>query len=448
MTFMNRGAALLVVGLLAASCSDDAEPQAGPADDATTTTTEAPAYGRGWSAVHADSANSDYSPVVGPDDVTLAWQRDLEGSVMVGPLEWTINLGATISEDGGRAYVTSTAEGCHLQAVDTRTGDTFWCSTEVDRMAVASSPLLDRDGNLFIADGEAMHALDPDGAVLWETPIVGVPLSAQLTPEGRVLFITHIGHAYVLDRETGEAMLPPVELTPGATWDGTTALAACARGTEACPSANTPAVDPRTGRVFFTYWADGAAQAGVRAMQYSEDPEPALTPLWTNDNLPGGSGSSPDLSADGTRLYVNDNVDSLHALDAATGETIWSFVTGHAAGGSPSTSPTGLIVPAGGVLMAIQDDGDQARLVWRRDDLANRGIAVQTGGDRLYAVVGKGPGDRRNDLVVLEATSGEELDREELPGAPGFSVGTTIGPDGSVYVPTIVGGLYGFVAAP
>jgi outer membrane protein assembly factor BamB len=442
MTSINRLAVALALTLLAASCTNGG-PAAPPADakDAVAPS----AYGPGWSTVHADGANSDYSSVAGPDDVTLAWDRDLEGSVQIGPLEWTINLGATIGDDG-RAYVTSTVEGCHLQAFDTTTGETLWCSTEVDRYAVASSPLLDRDGRLFVADGEAMRALDTDGVVIWETPIDGVPLSAQLTPEGRVLFITHIGRVYVLDRETGEALLPPVELTPGATWDGTTALAACARGTAECPSANTPAIDAATGRFYFTYWADGADQAGMRAMRYTEDPAPAVTPVWTNDNLPGGSGSSPDLSADGSRLYVNDNVDSLHALDADTGEEIWSFRTGHAAGGSPSTSPSGQIVPAGGVVMAIQDEGDQARLAWRRDDLSNRGIAVQTAGDRLYAVVGTGAGDRRNDLVVLDATTGEELDREELPGTSVFTVGTTIGPDGTVYVPSIVGGLYAFVA--
>src|SRR5688572_8541122 len=122
MTSMNRPVALLVtLAVLATGCTDDGEPEATSEEPAAVE----PAYAPGWSAVHADAANSDYSPVVGPDDVTLAWQRDLEGSVKVGALEWTINLGATI-DDEGRAYVTSTVEGCHLQAVDTATGETLW----------------------------------------------------------------------------------------------------------------------------------------------------------------------------------------------------------------------------------------------------------------------------------------------------------------------------------
>ena len=404
---------------------------------------EAPAspYAPGWSAVHADAANTDYSPVEGAADVSLAWDRDLEGSVHVGPLEWTINLGPTIDPEG-RVYVTSTVEGCHLQALDGRTGETLWCSTELDRYAVSSSTLLDRDGRLFVADGEAMHALDADGTVLWERPIVGVPLSAQFTPEGRLLFVTHVGVVYVLDRETGEPMLPALELVPGARWDPAAGMAACARGTEECPAANTLAVDLATGRFFFTFWEPGAPRAGLRAMRYTEDPEPALTPLWTNDGLPGGSASSPDLSPDGTRLYVNDNVDAVHALDAATGEEIWSFPIGWASGGSPATSPDGLILPAGGAtspVLALRDAGDHAELAWRRDDLLNRGIPTQAAGGRVYATVDRG--QRRTDLVVLDAATGEELDREPIPGVSVFSVGTTIGSDGTVFVPTIVGGL-------
>ena len=45
---------------------------------------------------------------------------------------------------------------------------------------------------------------DPEGDVLWEAPIVGVPLSAQFSPGGRIVFVTHIGRIYLLDRATGE----------------------------------------------------------------------------------------------------------------------------------------------------------------------------------------------------------------------------------------------------
>jgi outer membrane protein assembly factor BamB len=429
-------ATIATVAMALSGCSDSpGQPRPDPPSEPRS------AYASSWSAVHADAANTDYSPVEGAADLTLAWQRSFDGSMRIGPLEWTINLGPTIDPEG-RVYLTSTVEGCHLQALDGATGETLWCAPDVDMFTVTSSPLIDRDGRLFVADGEAMHAFDRDGNVLWETPIDAPPLSAQFTPEGRVIFVTHIGTIYVLDRETGDAILPPVQLIPGATWSPDAGMMACARGTAECPSANTPAVDLGTGRLFFTFWAPGAAQAGVRAMQITEGPDPGITPLWANDALPGGSGSSPDLSADGSRIYVTDNVDSVHALDAATGEEIWSFPIDVASGGSVSLSPDGLVMPAGGPLQAVRDEGASASQAWRQDALRNRGIPTQAAGGKVYATINRG--GAQNDLVVLDSATGAELDREQLPGATVFSVGTTVGPDGTVYVPTIVGDLFAF----
>ncbi|WP_141580107.1 PQQ-binding-like beta-propeller repeat protein [Actinomadura sp. WMMA1423] len=390
-------------------------------------------YGAGWSTAHADAGNTDYSPVAGARNLTSAWQRSFSGSIY---------LGAT-NDASGRVYVTTNGTGCHLHALDIATGKTVWCSGEVDRQAVSSSALIDKDGHLYLADGEAMRSFDAAGKVRWKTPIVGTPLSAQFTPAGNLLFITHIGRIYVLDRDTGEPVLPPVELIPGAT-PGTDDPRACMRGTEECPASNTPAVDLATGRVFFTFWDKGAPAADIRAMQLTEGDSPSIRPLWRNESLPGGSATSPDLSADGSRLYVGDNEGGIHALDAATGETIWSHDTGYAAGGSSSLSPSGLIMPAGGGdggLMAIRDIGDRAERVWTKESLVNRGIPVQAAGGVAYAAVSATLG---NDLVVVDTATGAELDRERLPGATLFSVGTTVAPDGTVLVPTITGELFAF----
>lgn len=413
-------------------CSDVIEETAG-----TCVATERSAYAPGWSAVHADASNTDYSPVQGATDLTLRWQVRLDGA---------INLGPTIGPDG-RVYVTDNSNdaGCHLHVLDGATGGTIWCSSKVDRFAVASSPLLDRDGRIFLADGTAMHAFDRDGNVLWKTPIVGVPLSAQFTPEGRLIFITHIGRIYVLRRETGTPMLPPLELIPGRTWTPAESMAACLQGRAGCPSANTLAVDQATGRFFFTFFAPGAPQAGMRAMRYAEDPAPSLTALWSNDDLPGGSASSPDLSADGTRLYVTDNVDAMHALDAATGARIWRFPIGGAPGGSPSLSPDGVLMPSGsaqGVMLALRDDGPSASLLWRDETMLNRGVPTQAAGGISYATVSAG--GYLNDLVVLDTATGAVLDRERLPGSTVFTVGTTVGPDGTVFVPTFLGHLFAY----
>lgn len=393
------------------------------------------AYAPGWSTAHADAANSDYSPVRGARNLTLAWRRELGGM---------INLGAT-ADTSGRVYVTTAAtDGCRLHALDAATGRTLWCSEALNRLAVSSSPLLDKDGRIFIADSEAMFAFDSAGKILWRTPIVGAPLSAQFTPQGNLIFTTLIGRIYLLRRDTGEPVLPPLELIAGASFDAGKGAMACMRGAPECPSANTLAVDAR-GRIFFTFWTPGAPSAGVRAMQVDEGPGPSISSLWTNDTLPGGSAASPDISADGTRIYLTDNAGGLHALDADTGRTIWSHPLGYEAGGSTSTSPQGLILPAGGgkgVVAAFKDEGASARQVWRRDDLINRGIPTQAAGGVAYAAVSKSR--MKNDLVVLDTATGAELDREPLAGDTVFTVGTTVGPDGMVYVPTIRGQLFAF----
>jgi len=180
-------------------------------------------------------------------------------------------------------------------------------------------------------------------------------------------------------------------------------------------------------------------------MEIVEGETVQLRPLWSNDSLSGGSASSPDLSPRGDRLYVTDNAGSLHALDADTGRPIWSFSIGHESGGSPSSSPQGLIMPSGGgrgTLMAVQDQGRRAKLAWRNADQVNRGVPTQAQGGLSYAVVDAGSG--ANDLLVVDTRTGRVLDRERLPGRPIFTVGTTLGPDGAVYVPTIRGELHAY----
>ncbi|MCG6191180.1 outer membrane protein assembly factor BamB family protein [Maribellus maritimus] len=392
-------------------------------------------YGFGWSASHSDGGNTDYSPIQGAKKLNLAWQRKFEGAINLGPT----------SDLKGQVYVTTNGKGCHLYAIDFKTGETVWCTEKVNRFAVASSALLDSNGRIFIADNEAMYAFDDTGNLLWQTPIIGFPFSAQFTQTGRLIFITHIGRIYVLDRETGEQILQPVDLTSSLTDSIKTDVRACMRGTKDCPCANTLAFDHKSGRFFFTFWEPESDKAGLRAMQYIESPVPELKSLWINKSLPGGSASSPDLSFDGRRLYVNDNAGALYAVDALTGENIWRFEIGYEPGGSQSTSPDGIIIPAGGnnaPILCVADKGNHAEIIWKIDSLQNRGVAPQCAGNLAYVTVKTR--DFQNDLVVIDTTNGKIIDREHLPGTTIFTVGTTIGCSGYVYVPSFNGHLFAF----
>ncbi|QYG92498.1 PQQ-binding-like beta-propeller repeat protein [Iamia sp. SCSIO 61187] len=439
----SRRTAALVVALAVAAgaCTSSSEgsgapaaPTDGPATTTATaeTTTTTTAYAPTWSAIHADGRNSDFAPIPGPDALEPAWSYATGGMITVGPT----------SDPDGRVYLTDNGGPCHLQALDGATGEVEWCTEELDLGAAISSALIDREGHVFVADSQALHAFDRDGALLWEAPIVGVPLSAQLTPAGSVVLVTNIGQVHVVDRATGEPVVPVRELIPGRRFTLAESLWPCARGLPGCPSANTIAVHPDTGRVFFTWWEPGAPRASVRAIDIDED-EGAITDAWSNDGLPNGSGSSPTVSADGTRVYVTDGVDSLHALDADTGAIIWSYRIGWNAGGSPSVSPDGLVMPAGaGGTVAVVDEGDRAVPAWQRDDLVNLGIATQAEGHRAYVTVPRE--GREVDIAVVDTRDGTVLDRDRLEGVSLFSVGTTLTPDGTVLVPTFAGTLHAY----
>jgi len=417
---------ILVAIVLLNGCSTEMAGGIGPDKDLV--------YGQGWSAPHSDRSNSDYSPVTGSMNLALAWERKFS--------QGQIYLGST-SDDQGHMYVTTSAPGCHLYALDQTTGQPLWCLNRINAQAIASSASIERDGNVYVADNKFMFGFDRDGNILWQTPIVGTTLSVQFTPSGRIIFITHIGRIYVLDRETGEPVFSPIGFIPGMTYDPDAPEqpdTACMSDTKDYPSANTIAVDQRTGDFFFAFFAPESEFAELRAMRYMENSAPSISHLLINRNLPGGSESSLTLSSDGKRVYVNDNVNSVHAKENMTGETIWSYAIGWASGGSASLSPEWIIMPAGsGFLMSIIDGGKNAELLWKREELKNSSIAAQVANNLAYAMVERAPGTFENDFIAVNTRTGAVLDRESLSGKTIFSEGTTIGMDGAVYVSTING---------
>jgi outer membrane protein assembly factor BamB len=418
---------VFVVLITILACDVNTDPSPPPDGDSV--------YGIGWSATHGDGANSDYSSISVPLMVKLKWWRKFDG---------TINLGPTSDKDG-TVYVTTSAEGCHVYALEVKSGATKWCNDELNEFAVASGVLIDRDQRLFIADDHKMVALDNNGNRIWKADIDGFPFSAQFTQTGRLIFITHIGTIYVLDRTDGKPVLDPVKLLDPATPLPPFDPRACMRGTRDCPCANTPAFDPATGSLYFTFWYPDAAAASLVAMRFAEDSSPKLEMLWRNDNLPGGSASSPDLSGDGLTVYVNDNVNSIHAIESKTGTVRWSYNIGYAPGGSQSTSPDGYIMPGGGdgaKLMCIRDRGDSAELIWKSDTFENRGIVTQSAGGFALATIKTG--SFAYDLMIIDVRTGEIYDADPLPGKPLFTVGTTVGNDSSILVPTFNGYLYSF----
>jgi outer membrane protein assembly factor BamB len=295
-----------------------------------------------------------------------------------------------------------------------------------------------------------MNAFTRQGAVRWSRSIEGFPISSQFTPDGHLIFITQIGKIYVLRRDNGAPVIEPVALLPGVSYtprprDYRGCLIGSSEST--CYSANTLSIDQDTGVFYFTLTRPEDPLTRLVAMRYVMGNPPRIEPLWENATLQGGSASSPNISADGSRLYVNDRANHLLALDADTGDVIWSYDLGFSPLGSPSSSTDGVIMPTGGLwggLMALQDVGDHAELLWARTDVDSHGITVQRGTDRAYAVVTDAGWLFGIRLLVIDARDGTTLDEEPISPLEAVTVGTTMSEDGHVFVPGILGGLWGF----
>jgi outer membrane protein assembly factor BamB len=393
----------------------------------------------GWPVVHHDGSNSDTSPAPGFEGFLLDFQ---------GLPQWlTLAVPAAAK---GRVYLTgATSESaCHLAAIDAATGELSWCSDAVNFMAMGSTPVVDVFGNLYIADDAFMVALAKDGEELWRTPVNGLPISAQLTGDGNLLFCTHIGNVMVLDRKSGRE-LASYELIPDATYDPRDGSAIdCAQGlaSEGCYSPNTPAVDDRTGRVFITLNRPDATQGSLVALRYKAGVRPRLDWLWETPDLEGGGAGSPTISADGSRVYTTDLAEHLLAFDASTGELLWKHWIGYSAGGSPSVSADGVIVPAGGSdenahVIAVRDMGRRGKTIWEHTELDNKGMAVQPAGGVVYTAV---VDHAIVNLAVLDLETGKILDMVSTRRGLEASLGSAIGPDGRVYLSTPINGVFAF----
>jgi outer membrane protein assembly factor BamB len=139
------------------------------------------------------------------------------------------------------------------------------------------------------------------------------------------------------------------------------------------PGANTPAVEPTTGRIYATGFSEPRDDdlGALYGFDFTPGSDGALGTIDVAINfvMGPGSGSSPALSPDGSVVYVSDGEGILYAVDAKTGDKNWEVPSGGQAA-SPSVAPDGKIHLLGGKAgSAINSDGTVA-WVANLDDLA------------------------------------------------------------------------------
>jgi outer membrane protein assembly factor BamB len=394
----------LLVPLIAA-CSTTAS-KCGPDTEPCT----APPYADSeWTTIHATSRNNDYVETTIAQRYERKW-KVLEGAATV--------MGPSIGPEGNLYISTPSLKGTSaLYAFDSE-GNTLWESepwngpTDLDSCAGYQTPIVDTEGDVYVGDCNQLWSFSADGTLRWVVDLPEPPegaawqtidaapvnsfVTAFFSKDGSVGGITIWGDIFLASRTDG-ALVAPVTKMPGSVavsdedlpqglgigpppglwapdfmdqdmispiwyiFDGVT------------PGANTPAVEPNTGRIFATGFSE-ALDDDLGAL-YGFDFAPGspgelgTIEVAINFVMGPGSGSSPGITADGSTVYVSDGEGMLYSVNAATGEENWSIQTGGQPA-SPSVGPDGKIYLLGGNAGSAYNPNGTEAWVANLDDLA------------------------------------------------------------------------------
>ena len=351
----------------------------------------------GWSTLHRSPANRKLVRGVSLAEGYSRWTVLAGASVLTAP---------TMSPDGQTLYVTTGraagASNLHAFSLDGRLRwrAAAWADADrgVDPCAILSSPIVDREGDVYIGDCNQLHAFHADGRIKWVAALPGpragegfgtegLPINAlttaAFTRAGHVFGVTNFGDVVVFDRETGRRLDTPMRLPghrPGASAVMPMPETVFAGGLvdpairewawqllagAAMPSANTPAVDLVTGRLYVAATATTEGLGALYALDLvaTEAPGAAGGPLRIEiafaTEMGPGSGSSPSLSPAADTVYVSDENGLFYAVDARTGALRWQVAT-RAASAAAAVGANGDIYALqafGPAVVAIRPDG-------------------------------------------------------------------------------------------
>ncbi|NKS36755.1 PQQ-binding-like beta-propeller repeat protein [Rhodococcus hoagii] len=394
----------------------------------------------GWVTLHGDSANRKQQLGVTPSSEYTRWTA-LEGaSILTLPV---------LLPNGNIAVTTGKAEGhANLHVLD-RMGNTVWESPRwdgkegVDSAAIISSPIVDVDGNIYIGDGDQFWSYTSDGELRWVIDLPAAPtpnpfaegsrainpfVTAVFTKDGAVLGTTAFGQVVVADRATGELRAPILQLpgtlskrhtktpmTPASWSDGIIdptikdpIFQIIMSGI--VQSANTPAVDPETGRVFVAATDTQEDKGALYGLDLTPPRGGKLgsVSIAFAAQMGPGSGSSPVLSPDGQTVYTCDDEGLLYAFDSRTGALKWNAQS-NAAAAAVAVGADGAIytLTNPGVASAFGADGDK---LWDADLSAVTNAALPV--NPVYGspiVRGNGNPTVVNGAILIEVYFGYDV---------------------------------------
>ncbi len=353
---------------------------------------------------------------------------------------------------------------------------------------------------IYVGTYDRAVAAKIDGTILWDVP-TGLPkLQPGLLKANQHNFGLNYhpqtdsliaalgdGHIYVLDRKTGKQRLSQPFMMPGGrtavtnfslpkkiaakankdiahmvgdtggSIDPISSVLHVAAG-ELQKNTNFFSVDSNSGRIWIAAtlpdeedgkkdgWADFAALYGLDLVQKGDSFELEVKVI---SKVPGGTASTPAISADGKRVYIADAFNSVYAVNAATGDKIWSInVEAKVAGSLVVSADNGeIFANTRTKIKKILDRGDYAELAWTANlnmyDTGNfqeniKALGAEVGANGIAftgaagVVLGKQKFPLRLGAGLIDRETGEVVYFAD--GAEDSVSSMVTGPDGGIYV--------------
>ncbi len=451
-----------------------------------------------WHTMHGDTANSDHAWVATAPRLELDWTVETAFYIPEGPT----------FDDAGNLYFSPLfpREDVSLVSLDAETGERNWVVSGDGRNAgsgailILDEPSAPGEQRVYHMSFTEAMALRPDGTEVWRVPtgleappdMLGVrppthSFGFNYHPQTDALIGVPLGgDVLAFDRTTGAVAAPTLRLpgAPAASSDldlppsvieASNALTDEVFGTANGLSffevivdvlfgggsqvTNYFGIDPNTGRIFIAATAedaadgteDGVSELGaLYALELIPDGAGAFTfSVVAEARFDGGTGSTPTISADGSRVYVSDNLGNLITYDADL-EELWRLDVGAPIAASIAVAPDGgeLYAVTREDIFRVTDLGASGRLEWTADlslafqgnpnvdarfnaltpTITANGVAVSVGGGtrfmgrELFFGIGVGLLDRETGVLRSFAEGREES----------IAV-TSIAPDGGIY---------------